>query len=168
MMAIQVQPAIAHERIQRPAAQQASAVGKIPRRSLADMSDGESRVNSCDRMMNCQPMANAANAAVARYVGAQWSRKSVWRLSPGRDAVRPIRMADARCAKMPDRRRYGMAAERHDCAAGMRHATGDAASEVRSSATAKMRHAAAADVNAAACGAPMGDLRLPGLWHEEK
>jgi hypothetical protein len=76
-------------------------------------------------------------------------------------------MADARPAKMPDPRRYSMTAE-------MRHA----AAEVSTPSTAKMRHAAtaemtnaAADVNtaaAAAAAAPMGELRLPGGWREEK
>jgi hypothetical protein len=54
----------------------------------------------------------------------------------------------------------------------MRHA----AAEVSNPSTAKMRHAAtaemtnaAADVNtAAAAAAPMGELRLPGGWREEK
>jgi hypothetical protein len=123
--------------------------------------------------------ADAANAAMARYVGAQRPRKSVWRHSPHLDAV-----PDARPAKMPDPRRYGMAAEMYGSAAEMRHATGRAAPEMRNPSTAKMRHAAtakmrhaatakmtdaaAADVNAAAAAAPMGELRLSGLRREEK
>jgi hypothetical protein len=115
-------------------------------------------------------MANAANTAVARDVGAQQPRKSVWGHSPRLDA-----MPDARPAKMPDPRRYGMAAEMYGSAAEMRHATGHAAPEVRNPSTAKMRHAAAemthaaaADVNTAASAAPTGELRLPGLRREEK
>jgi hypothetical protein len=43
--------------------------------------------------------------------------------------------------------------------------TTQAAADVNTAATAKMTHAAA-DVNTAA--APMNELRLPGLWREEK
>jgi hypothetical protein len=50
-----------------------------------------------------------------------------------------------------------MAAEVHNSAAAL---------EVRNSSAAKMRHAAA-EVTAAASAAPM-ELRLPGLWREEK